>query len=77
MRSALSQAETPRFKDFWECRRQCCFSLRKIFLQKHVPIVGGYVELSDEARRLKELLDEQAAFAVEQIELAIQSIEGI
>ena len=32
-------------------------------------------ELSTEAKRLKEILDEQSAFAIEQIELAIQALE--
>jgi hypothetical protein len=35
-----------------------------------------YIELSSEARRLKEILDEQSAFAAEQIELAIQALES-
>jgi len=37
---------------------------------------GEYVELTVEARRLKEILEEQSAFAMEQIDLAIQSIES-
>jgi|SRR5579862_1515251 len=77
MRSSLSQGETPRFKDFWECRRQCLLLFKEnIPAKARAQLWGEYVELSNEARRLKELLDEQAAFAVEQIELAIQSIEG-
>ena len=34
-----------------------------------------YIELSDEARNLKEHLEEQASFAVEQIELALGALE--
>jgi len=76
MRDALSQPGTPRFRDFWEARR---LSL-PFFKENLAPAIRSelwaeYVELSSEARRLKEILDEQSAFAAEQIELAISSVE--
>ncbi len=76
MRTALSSSGTPRFKDFWEGRRLCL----PLFKQNISPKVrsqlwSDYIELSTEAKRLKEILDEQSAFAIEQIELAIQSFE--
>ncbi len=76
MRAALSNGGTPRFKDFWEGRRMCL----PLFKENITPKVrsqlwGFYIELSTEAKRLKEILDEQSAFAVEQIELAIQALE--
>lgn len=77
MKVSLSQGETPRFKDFWECRRLCLLLFREnIPVKARAQMWAEYIELSNEARRLKELLDEQATFAIEQIELAIQSIEG-
>jgi hypothetical protein len=77
MRSLLSQDETPRFKDFWECRRLCLLLFKESITPKaRAQLWSEYVELSNEARRLKDILDEQAAFAIEQIELAILSIEG-
>jgi hypothetical protein len=77
MRVALSQGETPRFKDFWECRRLCLHLFKENIPAKvRAQLWAEYVELSNEARRLKDLLDEQSAFAVEQIELAIQSLES-
>jgi hypothetical protein len=77
MRTTLSQGETPRFKDFWECRRICLVLFKEnIPAKMRTELWGEYVELSNEARRLKEILDEQAAFAIEQIELAILSIEA-
>jgi hypothetical protein len=77
MRAALSHTGTPRFKDFWEGRRLCL----PLFKENIAPKVrsqlwGFYIELSSEAKRLKEILDEQSAFAIEQIELAIQGLEG-
>lgn len=76
MREALSNSGTPRFKDFWEGRKMCL----PLFKENIAPKVrsqlwSSYIELSTEAKRLKEILDEQSAFAIEQIELAIQALE--
>jgi hypothetical protein len=76
MRTALSNSGTPRFKDFWEGRRACLpLFKRNISLKVRSQLWSLYVELSAEAKRLKEILDEQSAFAIEQIELAIQAVE--
>lgn len=77
MRSSVSQEGTPRFKEFWEARTH----LLPLFRENLNPVARGklweeYVELTVEARRLKEILEEQSAFAVEQIELAIQALEA-
>ncbi len=76
MRAALTHQGAPRFRDFWEGRK-ICLPLFKENLQPKVrsQLWGEYIELSGEARRLKAILDEQSAFAVEQIELALQAIE--
>lgn len=76
MRFSLSQSGNPRFEDFWEARRL----LLPLFKENMNPkgraqFWAEYLELSAEGRRLKEILDEQSAFAVEQIELAISAIE--
>ena len=76
MRSALSNSGMPRFKEFWEGRKLCL----PLFKENIAPKVrsqlwSSYIELSTEAKRLKEILDEQSAFAIEQIELAIQALE--
>jgi hypothetical protein len=76
MRTAISQAGTPRFKDFWEVRRLCLpFFKENLNPKIRVLLWGEYIELSGEARRIKEILDEQSAFAAEQIELAIAALE--
>jgi len=76
MRLCLS-SQTPRFKDFWESRRICLTLFKETMPVKvRSAFWSEYIELSSEARRLKQILDEQSAFAIEQIELAIQSIEG-
>ncbi|HSW86034.1 MAG TPA: hypothetical protein VLG49_00885 [Rhabdochlamydiaceae bacterium] len=76
MRAALSQSGSPHFKDFWEGRRLCLPLFKEtINPSKRALLWAEYIELSAEARRLKEILDEQSAFAAEQIELAIQALE--
>lgn len=76
MRSSISQEGNPRFREFWEARR---FVL-PFFKENLNPAIrsklwGEFVELTVEARRLKEILEEQSAFAMEQIDLAIQALE--
>jgi hypothetical protein len=77
MEASLSQTGTPHFKSFWEARS---VSLQ-LFKEDVTPAVRTiywekYHELSKEARRLKEILDEQSSFAVEQIEIAIKALEN-
>ena len=76
MEASLAQGGSPHFRSFWEARRFCL----PLFKENISPAVRSqqwnrYSELSKEARRLKEILDEQSAFAVEQIEIAIQALE--
>ncbi|MFI5343512.1 MAG: hypothetical protein ACHQUC_04750 [Chlamydiales bacterium] len=76
MEASLGQGGTPNFRNFWEARR---ISL-PLFKENISPasrssLWNKYSELSKEARRLKEILDEQSAFAVEQIEIAIGALE--
>lgn len=76
MSASLAQAGSPHFKSFWQARILCL----ELFKENIGPSLRSslwnkYTELSKEARRLKELLDEQSAFAVEQIEMAIQAVE--
>lgn len=76
MRAALSGSTAPRFKDFWDMRTHCLQFFKAIESQaRRTELWSGYVEISVEAKRLKEIVDEQAAFAAEQIELAVSSIE--
>lgn len=76
MEKSLSQNGTPHFKSFWQAR-DICLQLFKENISSTSRTVhwNKYSELSKEARRLKVLLDEQSAFAVEQIEIAIQALE--
>jgi len=77
MRDSLAQVGNPNFKGFWEVRKICL----PLFKENVAPTVrmqlwSEYIELTREGRRLKNLLDEEAAFAVEQINLAIDALEN-
>lgn len=76
MKKSLSQEKIPDFKGFWDAKKICL----DIFKENLNPIVRTkywkeYLDLSDEAKRVKDILDEQASFAKEQIELAVGSLE--
>lgn len=76
MEVALAQGGAPHFRSFWEARRLAI----SLFKENLLPAVRSqfwmkYSELLKEARRLKEILEEQSSFAIEQIEIAIQALE--
>lgn len=76
MEASIAQGGTPHFKSFWEARNICL----QIFKENIAPAVriilwAKYNDLSKEARRLKDILDEQSAFAAEQIEIAVKALE--
>ena len=76
MSFSLAQAGSPHFRDFWEAKKIC----QELFKENINPTSrmhfwATYSELSREARRLKEIFDEQSAFACEQIEIAVKSVE--
>lgn len=77
MRAALSEQGGPRLKDFWDAKHLCA----PLFKEQMNPIKRNhlwseYAEINQEARRLKEIMDEQTAFSIEQIELAIEALEA-
>ncbi len=76
MEQALAQSGNPDFKHFWEVRKLCLdFFKEPVNPAMRSALWTKYSELSKEARRLKEILDEQTAFAVEQIDIAITALE--
>lgn len=76
MRAALSD-KTARFKDYWEAKRLCLPIFKEnLAAPIRSTLWAEYIEISTEARHLKDTLDEQSAFAMEQIDLAIQAIEA-
>ncbi len=76
MKEAVADEKSLNFKLFWEARH---LSLQ-LFKENLHPVVrakfwNDFVELSKEAKCLKAILDEQASFTIEQIELAIIGLE--
>lgn len=76
MRSALAQEGTANFKAFWDIRALCT----ELFKEAVNPALRAhywneYRELSSEARRLKDLLNQESTFACEQMEGAIAGLE--
>ena len=77
MKDILSKPDGVTLKDFWDAKKLC----GPLFKEQINPIKRSrlwseYAELGDEARRLKEIKDEQAAFSIEQVELAIEALEA-
>lgn len=76
MESFLAEKGTTHFRSFWEVRRLCIPLFKEnIPLAHRNHLWTKYSELSKEARRLKDLLDEQSSFAVEQIQIAVEALE--
>lgn len=77
MEASLAQNGAPNFRNFWDIRKTCLelFKEESILPAARYQLWNKYIELSKEARRLKEILDEQSAFAAEQIDIAIQALE--
>ncbi len=77
MGDALSQPGAPSFKSFWEARGLAL----ALFKENISPLLRlslwtRYNELSKEAKRLKDILDEESAFSAEQIDIAITALES-
>src|SRR5690606_39061031 len=78
MESTLStQQHAPHFKSFWDARAIALQLFKEnVSAQERLALWERYSNLSKESRRLKALFDEQGAFASEQIEIAVQALEG-
>ena len=75
MRARIAGSEPPKFREFWEVRKVCLPLFKEnIAAKSRSDLWQQYIDLSVEARRLKSILDEQSAFAFEQIDLAVQSL---
>lgn len=76
MRDTLSIQEGGRMKEFWDAKNLCMEAFKGTMPQpKRKVLWEGYVELIEEAKRLKAILDDQASFAIEQIDLAIDAVK--
>lgn len=77
MQELLSQKGPLRLKSFWDTQYLCSALFReKIPSDKKNAFWMRYSQLKEEASRLKEIMDAEALFSVEQIELAIEALEA-
>jgi hypothetical protein len=75
MKDSLTHTPNPKFRDFWDVRKFCLPIFKETMSPKaRSDLWQEYTDVSAEARRLKDVLDEQSAFAYEQIDLAIQAL---
>ena len=75
MQNSLERGGGQHFKEFWEGRKLCiAFFKETMNATRRVQLWATYSELCREARRLKELFDEQSAFLTEQMEMAIRGL---
>lgn len=76
MERAMSQKQSPDFRTFYALRKICQDLFRgSIAAGLRQKLWSRYSELQDEARRLKQIVDEESNFAVEQIEIAVKGLE--
>lgn len=77
MEQALAaKSGTPHFRLVWELKKICLDLFKEnINPSARVDLWGRYRELADEVKRVKNELDEESAFAAQQIEKAIIGIE--
>ena len=74
MRNSLDQNGSPYFKGFWHARQLATALFKEsINAAQRSELWKNYRDLCSEFRKLKEVLDENAAFAAEQIEIAIKA----
>ena len=75
--SALATSASAHLRNFWEVRKYCLELFKNDALSPtaRVKFWNHYIELSQEAKRLKESHDAQSAFHQEQIEMAIKGLE--
>ena len=77
MQQSLEKGGGQHFKEFWDARKLCITFFKEPVNATHrVQLWAAYSELCREARRLKELFDEQSAFLTEQMEMAISGLKN-
>lgn len=76
MKKTLAKEGKPDFKTFWEIKNICLGLFKEpLNASLRVEFWKEYIDLSNEVKNLKSILHEQTVFEVEQIDLAIVSIE--
>lgn len=76
MGAILVEPGAPRFSEFWKGRKEMIILFKEnLPVKVRAELWKEFAKISAEARKLKEILDEESSFAAQQIELAILSLE--
>jgi hypothetical protein len=76
MKACISQEDSPLFKSFWEARKAMIPLFKEITSSyARSTFWKQMMELTDQAKKIRDILDEKSTFHVEQIDLAIEAIE--
>ncbi len=76
MKEAISQEGNPRLKEFWDVKNHAIALFKdKLHSGARALLWQEYRDLSGEAKQIKDILDNNAAFAIEQISLALKSLD--
>ena len=76
LKEMLSHIKGPYLRDFWDFRHHVVDLFEKdIDIETREKVWSELDQVTNEAKHLKQIEDDQAAFATEQIELAIKSME--
>ncbi|NGX33789.1 MAG: hypothetical protein K1060chlam1_00130 [Candidatus Anoxychlamydiales bacterium] len=77
MKKAISKENKPDFKTFWDIKNRCLVLFKTpLNATSRILFWKEYIDLSNEVKSLKNILSEQTNFEVEQIDLAINSLEA-
>ena len=77
MKESLAESDTFRLKTFWDAKNDCieAFKLKmNPFVRK--TLWAEYTDLIEQAKKLKQVLDEQSNFSIEQIDMALTAVES-
>jgi len=77
MQRNINDLNTFSFGEYYAAKRLALdlFKQKDLSVDKRGPLWDRYMELNNEGKRVKSLVDEQSAFALEQIDLAIAAME--
>ncbi len=76
MEESLARPEGPRFGDFWEARKLCVPLFREgLPGDSRAELWTSYTYLTGEAKSMRDRVDQEGQFAIEQIELALEAVE--
>ncbi len=76
MKDCLAQSDAPLFREFWEARKELIPLFKEVSSSyARSTLWKQLMEITGEAKKIRDILDEKSAFHVEQIEIALEALE--